>query len=659
MLNNNSPTEMHITPTLYHSGRDIAGDTVVLQPAETRWIAVRDLLPSQARPAEGIDALELRFFGYLLDLRTQIVTRRSPSLGSVDVLFTGMGEFRSRKLSSVWIVPAGGRAILTLGNTTDEELTASLQGDHPSRRIRLAPHETLTLVRPGSPNKPSPDSLTVISDGPVGALRAGGYLEFGRRTFGLVRFYDTATARQAHLSASNLRVGNTDVQMALLNTSDRPVVVQPEARPATREGGQPILLPSITVLPRQSVAIDTRGLRGTAFERASIRVVSNGAPGNLVGYVAAIDRSSLVAYELPLREPGPMRQSTGNYPWRLDGDYSSVVSIVNVGATTAAFSAIITYAGGQYRVPPETLPPGATATFDIRDVRARQIPGLDGGLLPLEAEKGQFKWSIGGPVNEARLNGRMEIVSRSTGQSSSYSCAQCCPDSYSSGILQPSAVWTPSGWSTQFTVLSQLRTCSGSEGGQLYAWADSWGVANPSVASVDTTGYGTANANGLSGGHTGIAGHWTGYQYVPYNEDCHEVPVDGGGYGEAKVQTPTSLRVVVDYYDPQNFNDYRRHRRYLVVDQNGADISRAGMAVTESVTPWNPNGCNFPAPDLGEGETDSAGGFYDRLHIKNQPGCIANDACVSRTMQTIKVDGHTVANWPLEMGCSGMTINNQ
>lgn len=123
MLNNNSPTEMHVTPILYQDGRDSVGDAIVLQPAETRWIAVRELLPTPHRPLHQIDALELRYFGYLLDLRMQIVVRRSRALGSVDVLFTGAGEFRSQTLNAVWVTPSGGRAILTLGNTSNEEIS--------------------------------------------------------------------------------------------------------------------------------------------------------------------------------------------------------------------------------------------------------------------------------------------------------------------------------------------------------------------------------------------------------------------------------------------------------------------------------------------------------------------------------------------------------
>lgn len=366
MLNNNSPSEMRVAPTLYGDGEGTDGEVIVLQPAETRWVNVRDLLPRRGWTAP-IDAVELRYFGYLLDLRTQMVVRRSAQLGSVDVLFTGGGEFRSRTLNAVWVTPAAGRAIVTLGNTSGEDITASVSDGPRTRQIRIRAHDIVTLTRPGLLLRATADSLAVVSDGPVGALRAGGYIEFGARTFGIVRFFDPGVARLANLAASNLRTAGADVQMALYNTSSVPVWAHSEARPVARDGGMPILLPAIYVPPHQAVKVDTSLLRTAALDRASIRVVNSGTAGSLIGYLAAIDRTSLVSYELPLREGGTKRLSTGNYPWRLDGDYSSIVSIVNAGATPAVFTSVITYDGGVYRPAPQTVSPGGTATFDLRD----------------------------------------------------------------------------------------------------------------------------------------------------------------------------------------------------------------------------------------------------------------------------------------------------
>lgn len=92
-----------------------------------------------------------------------------------------------------------------------------------------------------------------------------------------------------------------------------------------------------------------------ALDRCRVLRCEQRGAGSPIGYLAAIDRASLAAYELPLREGRPIRLSSGKYPWRWDGDYSSITSIVNVGPTTAAHSAVLTYQGGACLVAPETL----------------------------------------------------------------------------------------------------------------------------------------------------------------------------------------------------------------------------------------------------------------------------------------------------------------
>jgi len=442
--------------------------------------------------------------------------------------------------------------------------------------------------------------------------------------------------------------------MAVLNSSDAPVGITPQVFAADRSAESVAALPSMVVPPHEAMLVDTSALRELDVDRVSVRVVSDGAPGALVGYLAAVDPASLTAYELPLRDAGPMRQSTGNYPWRLDGDYSSIASIANVGATGGTFSAVITYAGGVYRVAPELLQPGATATFDLRKIRDQRLPGLDGGVLPADAAKGQFKWSIAGPVFTARLNGRMEIVSKRTGQSSSYSCGQCCPDSYYYGILNPVPVTTASGASMGFSVLSQMQTCSGSTGGQLYAYANSWYVADTSITSVTTTGYGTASADGLDGGASDISGSWTAYRYEPFGEDCNEIPVDAGGNGSVQVRKPTSLSTLSGSYVDSPPPPYDYKRVYQILDQNGQAMpGYPSLYVTETYTPNPPSGnCTIGTITTGAGYADANGRFPDDYTASSLPS-----PCSSSSTQKHFVNGIQVSTKTVTWTHTGVTIN--
>jgi hypothetical protein len=79
-----------------------------------------------------------------------------------------------------------------------------------------------------------------------------------------------------------------------------------------------------------------------------------------------------------LRDPGRVRQATGSYPWRLDGDYNTLVSITNVSGSSAEFHARLNYPGGVSWFPTRTLEPGRAATFDVRTLRDKQTPDTKG-----------------------------------------------------------------------------------------------------------------------------------------------------------------------------------------------------------------------------------------------------------------------------------------
>lgn len=406
--------------------------------------------------------------------------------------------------------------------------------------------------------------------------------------------------------------------------------------------------------------METRDLtllsRRLQIDRVSVQIRTEGAAGSLIGSLSAVDRATGLVHDVPLKDLGPIRQSTGSYPWRLDGDYSTVVSITNIGKSPANLAASIRHARGVFWFNTEELGEGASAVFDLRMLRDGQTADRDGRPLPLDVERGQFSWSIVTKDPAARFIGRAEVISASAGVSSSYSCGQCCPYSYSYGYTQPVPIWTPEGWSTGFNVYGQLKDCYGGQGPNYYAYANSWSVYYPSVASVYTTGTGTASADGISGGQSGFAGYWTDVVYEPYIEDCimTEVPAEAGG--TVQTQRPSSLQTVSDTYIVQQFNNYNRERHYQVLDQDGQAMTQSGLPVTESYSAWNPNGCNFSPIATGSTTTNNQGRFKDNYLMNSAPMCISNPNCTSTATQTIRVSGNTVGTFTTTYGCNGVTI---
>jgi hypothetical protein len=93
---------------------------------------------------------------------------------------------------------------------------------------------------------------------------------------------------------------------------------------------------------------------------------------------------------VPLRDSGGPRNSTGAYPWRLDGDVSTIVSITNASLATSQFVVQVNYPGGPYLLDPQKLPAGGTATFDLRQIRDKQIPDRNGHTIPRSVEAASF-----------------------------------------------------------------------------------------------------------------------------------------------------------------------------------------------------------------------------------------------------------------------------
>jgi hypothetical protein len=178
------------------------------------------------------------------------------------------------------------------------------------------------------------------------------------------------------------------------------------------------------------------------------------------------DQTTGLPLDVPLRDSGAARSSTGSYPWRIDDDYQTRVSITNVGPAPAKFVARIAYPGGELVFDARELAVGASATFDLRALRDQQRKDRVGRALPRTAAQGRFMWTVYGSRQSARLVGRAEMVSARQRVSSSYSCGQCCPDSFLSAEILPFETSVGVSSSASFTIVEfALSSRTGLEGG--------------------------------------------------------------------------------------------------------------------------------------------------------------------------------------------------
>src|SRR5437867_987476 len=119
ILNNNSPKQLTVTPTLYRGGIGSAGKSVALRPSEVRWVKLSEFNEPTRRELATNDGLELSYQGHMLELGAQVLLLRAKGKGSVDVPFSSIAEYRSAVQEAVWPAPAGARAVVALGNASD------------------------------------------------------------------------------------------------------------------------------------------------------------------------------------------------------------------------------------------------------------------------------------------------------------------------------------------------------------------------------------------------------------------------------------------------------------------------------------------------------------------------------------------------------------
>ena len=265
----------------------------------------------------------------------------------------------------------------------------------------------------------------------------------------------------------------------------------------------------MTLNPNEIVDVDIEPLKAATlgrskFDHVSVQILNSGAPGSLIGALNGIDANRLT-YDVPLRDIGAMRNSTGAYPWRVDQDVSTVVSLTNTGTVASGVIAFIRYPGGSYQLDPRRLAPGETVFYDLREIRDKQIPDRDGRAIPRSVQGGQFKWSIYGfGPGSGRIIGRAEMISQSQGISSSYSCpGGNCPMEFSYAFFSPENLYLSEGdaaASSVFEVWCDAWGCTGPFGANVNEWENS----NPLVAPMVTNGN-VANFVAVDGGETSFS----------------------------------------------------------------------------------------------------------------------------------------------------------
>ncbi|MCI0485378.1 MAG: hypothetical protein L0229_02145, partial [Blastocatellia bacterium] len=429
-LNNASNSELIIRPILYNlDGRGLPVKPIILPPRQQTvadiagWIAESggDQSFNQGNLILTYDAPDPAYLGAQLNISNPV------SSLIFNVRHEMPANFTSSRLEGLWWRHDDSSQLnLALTNTTDGKVTAQAiftgeQGrrDPASFDFVLAPHQT-RLLDLSKMRLPFSDGgkagkaggIAIIHTGGPGAVVALGMVaDSGAGFSSQFAFDDPAASRSQTLAAAHLMSGEPDVAgftkdtsfttiAVLRNTSDEAVEVTPKVSFSSGQEPQTITLAARHLLAQQiepldlSAELNRAGISGP-IRGAGLSLTHTGQPGSLTAHLSSFDQRRDQVFTVPLKDPKAKGSTLGGcYPWRIDGDFQSIVHIRNTTDEKSRFTIQLDWEGGSYSLPIQLLAPQQEVAIDIRRLRDEEIKDSTGRLIPKEVYCARGKMKI-------------------------------------------------------------------------------------------------------------------------------------------------------------------------------------------------------------------------------------------------------------------------
>ena len=548
LLNNKSPLPIEVQPTLF----SLSGERFDVPPITVDANAHRfedfgdwaDIAGEQFR--EG--SIQLLHRGKDLVLGTQIyLTDETHSL-SFDEKLTELGKPGSSRLEGVWWLPSPRGAVkLVLSNTTNSTLSASttIRGKSPKREagttVDVAPHETKVLdierdlLGREQGAMSSFGAISVEHNGGPGALLARAMALDASLGYSLpIQFIDPMNAKSFNLQGAGLRIGKAGKEFlspkVVVHNAGRTTALLSGRVPYTTTDGTngEIILPQIELSPLETEVIDIAPYvkaQGVADDgsAAGLEFEYTGELGSVITSALSVSRSGNQVFRVPLWDIAAQRSATGGYPWYIEGDSSTVIYIKNVTDEMQSYRMYLKLTGGDYVFPLATVAPHQTSVIDVRELRDKQVPDVNGQTIPPGETRGQVQWSLTGGVDRV-LIGRSEQVDVLRGISSNYACQNCCGNSFYDGWLTPVQSTGFQGDLMQFIAMQQDANCYGQVYPPYQAGIASFTSSDLSICNPD---WNTGTTTGVGPGEALINAGWTADAwFMGFFGVCDYTPVD-------------------------------------------------------------------------------------------------------------------------------------
>ncbi len=368
------------------------------------------------------------------------------------------------------------------------------------------------------------DGVSLRHNGAAGALLARIFIQEAATGYSSwVRFADTQKAKSTKLHGAGLRLASIgedklDAIIVARNTGDEAVTVKTRV-PYTTNDGQALFvdLPRVRLAPNETRVINTAALKriGDNIQSAGLEFDYTGQPGKVLISAQSVSRSRTQVFQVPLWDIVAHRSSSGGYPWSIEDSSSTIVYIKNVTNAAQDFVMQYDYAGGVYAMGRKSGAAHQTRVIDVRALRDGQTPDTFGKTIPLDASRGQVRWTMKGREDKV-LIGRAEQVDLEKGMSSSYACRYCCPNKFYSASISPPSGSLFIGDSMQMSAFQRDVDCYGHVWSPFDVTSDAyWFSSKPGVVSITS-----ARATARSSGSAQIRASWSAESFS--NESGNE-----------------------------------------------------------------------------------------------------------------------------------------
>ena len=533
LVTNQGPDPMLVNPLLFNSlGERLEISPVTLEGNQVYTFNLNELA-ARGGPSFKQGSVQLKYDGHFVELGGALqMIDEAHSFIFDEELTEPARMFASSRLEGTWWLPSRQADLqLAISNSTDAAVSATItaDGEMPkatkSENVVLGPHElrlidVRTFIAAAGDVLSRIGGISIHHNGKPGALLARGFIkERGTGFSSVVEFYDPRKARTSALHGAGLRldaIGGEDlIQVGVARNIGTTDTVVTGRIPVTTADNQIV---KFDLSPTRLAPGETKELNLTPAinRRLRARLVSaglefnyTGDPGTVIASALSMSKSGNQVFRVPMLDPKAQVSSTGRYPWSIEGGSSTLAYVKNVTGEKQRYFLQIDFPGGVYVAGIKTVEAGQTAVFDVRTIRDKQLPDEQGHTIPLTATHGKITWSVLGPGNFVLL-GRAEQVDAMRGLSSTNACGSCCPIGYANSFCDPPGVEGLPQASTRFRAFQSNADCHGNFYAPFLVTPEFWSSSDPSIASVDGTGFATA----LSFGSTGIQASWTAYNFA-------------------------------------------------------------------------------------------------------------------------------------------------